>query len=857
MDTQGAHTFTEQELRNLGAVNLHLNIPFPLIVPCDIRLEIEKAGEEISTLPVFISYNIIDLFSGHLYSNPAKAIEELVVNAYDAFAKTCHVIIPDNWDAVDARVIVWDDGDSMDLEGLKELWLIANTHKRDPQRERDAEKRGRLPIGKFGIGKLASYVVGRRISHVCKRGKKILAVTMDFSKVIPGESTPSEVEAKSPKPVVLSVRELKLEEAKEVLNFALSGELPKGIRLPLFGTEAPQNWTLVVVDRLKQQAKAILRGRLRWIISTALPLVPDFHVFLNGDKVIPSKLSQKVLKKWIVGKKDKEAQELGYEVGEDLKKQSPFDSWITIPGVGKVSGEFDLYEETLLGGKAEEIGRSHGFFVVARHRLINHDEPLFGIHVLSHATFNRLHAVIHADDLDKELVASREGVSEESRKALEKYLVAKFNAVRGWYEEHLSETAKEEGIVERLASVPGPLMRFPIKHAVDRAIHDEQLIPFTIRLPLEEKAEVVDLIKGFELASLETTDSLAVFDASTGTVKINTNHPYYVNYSESLGMESFAAGEVLLEAYLCESSLPPSEIRELLERRDQLLRALVRERPLSVTAISQQLRDSVRSESEMEHSCHRAFRALGFEVVPLGDSGKPDGLATAVLAPRYGRKTDDVESHSYKFTYDAKSTGHDRVKSADLHLSTVALHRDNYHASYAVVIANDFETAELGEASKAIKEARKQQVCLMRANDLADLVEASGVKPLPLSKLEELFKTSRSPDEAHRWIDAFRAEKGKPLDLRMILDRVFELQKEKPLDPPSFGAIKYRDGELEATERQIKEWLTALSRLLPDLIYVYDDKVELHQKPEIIVGLFRKSLRETEMKESSQAHPHV
>jgi hypothetical protein len=572
--------------------------------------------------------------------------------------------------------------------------------------------------------------------------------------------------------------------------------------------------------------------------------VPDFHVFLNEDEVSPSKLKQKVLKKWIVGKEDEGAKELGYEVGEDLKKQSPFDSWITIPSVGKVSGEFALYEETLPGGKAEEIGRSHGFFVMVRNRLINHDEPLFGIQPLSHATFNRLHAVIYADGLDGELVASREGVSEQSRKVLEKYLSAKFNEIRGWYEDHLNQTAKEEGIVERLASVPGPLMRFPIKHAIDRAIHDEQLTPFTIRLPPEEKAVVVDLIKGFELASLEATDSLAVFDASTGTVKINVNHPYYVNYSDSPSMESFAAGEVLLEAYLYESNLPPSEIRELLERRDQLLRALVRDRPRSVILISQQLRDSVGDESELEGSCHRAFRALGFEVVPLGTSGKPDGLATAALAVRYGNEAGDVKSHFYKLTYDAKSTEHDKVKSGDLHLSTVARHRSDYNANYAVVIAKEFETMELGEESKAIKEARQQEVCLIRANDLANLIEASGVKPLPLSRLEELFKNCRSPDEARNWIDAFRAEKGNMPDLRVILDRVFELQKNNPSDPPSFGAVRFHPSVLEAPEWQIKDWLTSLSRLAPDLICVYDDKVELRQTPDIIVDKFMKSLQD-------------
>ena len=59
---------------------------------------------------------------------------------------------PEDGDSPDARILVWDDGESMDFEGLKELWLVAETQIRDPQRERKAERRERLPVGKFGLG---------------------------------------------------------------------------------------------------------------------------------------------------------------------------------------------------------------------------------------------------------------------------------------------------------------------------------------------------------------------------------------------------------------------------------------------------------------------------------------------------------------------------------------------------------------------------------------------------------------------------------------------------------------------------------------------------------------------------------
>jgi hypothetical protein len=815
------------------------------------RLDIERAGSKIGTIPVFMGYRIIDLFSGRLYSNPAKAIEELVVNSYDAFAKACQVVVPEDWSSPTGQVLVWDDGESMDLQGLRELWLIADTLKRDPKREERARAKGRLSIGKFGIGKLASYVLGDRISHVCKRNNQFLVVTMDFSTILPRQSKLGKHGVEKPKEVKLSVRRLRETEAMVLLEFATNGNLPGGVKLPLFGHDAPRTWTLVIVDRLKEERKKMSKGRLEWIISTALPLVPDFQVFLNGNEVPPSKLDKTILKEWIVGKDDQVAKERGYEVGSDAGKPDPFESWVEIPLLGKLSGKFTLFKETLLTGKASETGRSHGFFVMVRRRLINHDEPLFGIHALSHQTFNRLHAVIHADGLDETLVASRESVSEESRKRLEEYLVDKFNEIRQWYENWVTESTRKEGIPERLSTVPGVLARFPLKHAVDRVSHERDIASVTIK-PAAEGKTPEDIIRVFELSALDSEEPLAIFDASTGTVKINTNHPYYLNFSESQSpesMEVLATTEILLEAYLLDTSLSPDEVQDVVERRDQLLRALVRERPFSVSVIAQQLRDSTASPVGAEIACHHAFRALGFGVIPLGGKGKPDGIASAILAAKYGKKLGEIEKHSYKIAYDAKSSVHEKVKSGNLTLSGVKSHRDDWNADYAVVIAPDFQTAD-GDESKAVKEATQEEVTLIRANDFADLIEVSGVKPLPLDMLEELFKC-RSPDDSHRWIESFRLEKTPtPVNhIRIILETIYKLQKERPSDPPSYGAIQLSDPRLkDVSERQIKEWVRALQRLQPDLITLYGEKVELNQTPEIIVHHFQQSLQEIERK---------
>ena len=118
--------------------------------------ELYTSGKEIASIDVRISYRIIQLFSEGLYSSPNKAVEELVSNSFDAGASNVHVIIGPDLRAEGAAIVVIDDGVGMDARGLREHWLIGVSTKRDPNRQLP---KGRPQIGKFGIGKLATYVL--------------------------------------------------------------------------------------------------------------------------------------------------------------------------------------------------------------------------------------------------------------------------------------------------------------------------------------------------------------------------------------------------------------------------------------------------------------------------------------------------------------------------------------------------------------------------------------------------------------------------------------------------------------------------------------------------------------------------
>src|ERR1700757_3139870 len=141
-------------------------------------MSIELAGKKIDEISVEISYRIIELFSAGLYSSPNKAFEELVSNSYDAGASKVSVFVPTDKALPDSILWVCDNGESMDKEGLKQFWKIGSSLKRQN------EKKDRLVIGKFGIGKLATYILTTKLTLICKaKDGNYYAVTMNYSNI--------------------------------------------------------------------------------------------------------------------------------------------------------------------------------------------------------------------------------------------------------------------------------------------------------------------------------------------------------------------------------------------------------------------------------------------------------------------------------------------------------------------------------------------------------------------------------------------------------------------------------------------------------------------------------------------------
>ena len=83
-----------------------------------VEYEFLNSGKQIGEIDVKISHRIIELFSEGLYSSPNKAVEELVSNAFDADAQNVNVILSLDLKSETGYIIVVDDGEGMDGDGL-------------------------------------------------------------------------------------------------------------------------------------------------------------------------------------------------------------------------------------------------------------------------------------------------------------------------------------------------------------------------------------------------------------------------------------------------------------------------------------------------------------------------------------------------------------------------------------------------------------------------------------------------------------------------------------------------------------------------------------------------------------------
>jgi hypothetical protein len=819
------------------------------------RRELQPAtGDQADTVTIGIDYKIIEHFSQHLYGSPNKAIEELVANSYDALATTVDVWVPG--EHVAEAVLVWDNGQSMDVTGLKRLWEIARSPKsKVPNRQAvgtiDGQSITRSMIGKFGIGKLASYAVGDRIAHYCRSANgQYLKVEVDYVAVLDERRGDEEYST----PVIRLSREQALTEITSLFT-SPPDNIDDLIDRP--------TWTLARIGSLREDVD-LPPGRLSWVIGNGMPLQPDFAVNVNG-KAVTAKLDKKARQAWtfkdlavtkVVASVWQDAARAGSVQGVLLvgpsmsgalppppgkaAKDQDASAWVAttdefsdetvrFPHLGDVQVTIRMFTDSLLAKAGEDRPRTHGFFVMVRGRLVNSEDELLFLNDPSYGSFYRTQFVIHADALDDELLADRERLrsSSPASKELALLQVALNRAVRAFFERSDDDDAKKASAVSLLPTDNRELYRQPLT---------------ALLLARDELADTTSDFSDPQVRRVNSTaeQPLSDVDAVQGAFLVNQDHPLFQAVRAQAGsgalaqkffriFDVFAVGERLLEGHLYDIGMSAHQVEAVAGWRDRLLRALANRYSLAGEEVLAEVRRaSYLGDAVFEQALAKLFRLMGFDAVRDGASGKKDVLTVAPAGPEH-----------YTFTVEAKGS-EGEVRNVPAAIASAAAHRDDADADHALVVAREFSGFKRPKEDGVaiLKECESTRgVSIITLEVLIELYHAVQAFSYPLKTILPVLTEVEAPtDKAVRV-----ARLTDPLlafDFRGILEAIWEQQR----GAAARDLVPYRS-LWQLTDRTISldefgTKLLALETLSGGLLVVDPNRetVFMRQSPELVAS---------------------
>ncbi|UIX30764.1 ATP-binding protein [Streptomyces sp. GQFP] len=842
-----------------------------------------SGGSLVDRVPLELSFGIIERFSEGLYSSPNKAFEELITNSYDAGAKRVWVALPNDLAAPGAVVVVGDDGESMGQSDLHDLWKIGESKKRT-----QTPPAGRKnPVGKFGIGKLATYVLARSLTYLVYQGGVYRAITMDFSIL---ENAPAGL--LNTIDLQLDMVELNRKDAILALGNAFNSLGENNAFLEAIRDNEPDHWTAVILTDLKPAAAEIELGRLRWILRTALPLHPDFKLYYNAEDLESTKADKERLWDFVVGKdegqlpgrgKGKKSEWAQLATSEIELPDGSTASALQLPHAGLIAGKAILFKDPINSGKSERIERSHGFFVRVRGRLINLgvEAADFDLDVeLRHGTLSRFFMEVWADGLDDGVASARESIKESlALDEVKSYLKAVFNRARTIAQEKdRDDKLGRIGKDNRLAEPPLALSQGPLRRMLRRAAEGDSVVQDSLGIVPSQEEDMVnaveskdDLVEKIVMEPQLSSARFVSYDPVRRTVVLNESHPFVANYKDAKKVDEplrlLGLTELLTEAYMLDENVAPEVVERVMRRRDSFLRALVKRYPRSATVIAQHLNDARNRKDDLEDAVADAFSMLGFHVVKRGGATHgTDGIATA----RLGRRQENAQSSSYAFTYDAKSSGESvvihldddgveipientskvaRIRADTARTSILRVHRESLakdtsveiKPSFTVVVAPDFQGAEDPEALLS-KVCENDDIVPIRVADLAKLVEVFPLQGLSPASIRPLFDL-RSPADTANWIRQQEASVSVP---RPRIDRLVQVL-EKFSDKPVATKIQHLHAWMIAdnwtgAESELEGLVRGLHALAPVSFFYQDGYIALNASIEALYSEIRASL---------------
>ena len=315
--------------------------------------------------------------------------------------------------------------------------------------------------------------------------------------------------------------------------------------------------------------------------------------------------------------------------------------------------------------------------------------------------------------------------------------------------------------------------------------------------------------------------------------------------------------EVLTEAHLHMVEVQAPKIEDFLSARDQLLRNLTNESGRqSALSLSNELSEARNSPDRLERAVCDAFRSLGFDVTPLGQSGEPDGVAAAHLsADAAGR------SRHYKVSIEAKSKEKlgSAVSAKAVGVSTVVRHRDKRECEHAIVVAPEFPTSR-GSGSSLVEQInddrRKSKaigmpktITLIRVDDLAKLVRLRPVKQIGLQKIRELLLDCSLPNESASWVDSIRQAEVERPPYGRIVEAIETLQRRNKKAVVEYSGLRVELYHMNPpigyeTNDHLRELCKGMAQMAPGAMFANPDNVELDQSAENVVAAIEAAMND-------------
>ncbi len=592
-----------------------------------------------------------------------------------------------------------DNGESMDGEGLRQLWHIAfSPKKKMPERE------GRKIIGQFGIGKLATYVLASKLTYICKAADgKLRRVTMDYSLIDVQKDDPNDKLIRDLQLPLYEVTQAEVEEALKGVydGHALLDLIRKNVPRPteplgddefggptgLLQNSAKGTWTLVILSALKPTGRDLKVGILRRMLQAALPFRSSMAICINGELLESSKLDAPIAHHWTIGPELKFTSFDFNEVdaaGETSVISIPVTAamvpypHVSIPGIGEITGAITLFENQISGGKSEERGSSNGFHINVLGRLVNQNDPSFGEENLSHAAWARFRMTARADGLNAILTTDREKFKERRElKVFRAFLRRCFNLTRTHYDSDTNAAMDDGGDV--LVRSLGVMSLSPLRNIVSESLRTQPPIrdlidetgisdrEATRQSWRDNTSENIKNALGQIKYESGGDDGFVKFRLTDNAIVVNKDHPFVAEHSRTKAekelLRTIAMVNFLSDVYALDIGIAPGALQEVRDYRDRLMRFRAMQQRRSGTYIAKlllQMQNDSANSKRLEAVLSDALRYLGFHVQDLAKPGEPEGLASAYSTPSNARAT--VENPTpplFSFTFDAKSSKND------------------------------------------------------------------------------------------------------------------------------------------------------------------------------------------------------